>query len=273
MTKEDVMRVAIQDINEIIKLCNDMVSYIKANGTIYRGMPGDTIYVKYKKKISSFFDNVGIETSSYFPYLQLNKLFFHSAAYSVNLNEAKEILFYVKEVKKDLFSDQYEKIFISHSEADEPQVSLFIDLLHTIGIPRPTETNPDKVIFCTSHPEGYIANGERNLETIKNEFNNDTNTFFIMWYTENYFASQACLNEMGAIWVKNKKYQEILMPKFNEKNIKGMLDKQPVWFRANNKFRLNDFKKQLEAMFALSPIEQNSWEHARDKFIAEIGKF
>lgn len=267
------MKATIQDINEIIILCNDMINYINAYGTIYRGRQGDTLYVKYKKKISSFFDNVDIDKSSYFPYIQLDKLFFHSAGYSVNLNEAKEILFYVKEVKKDLFSEQYEKIFISHREADGQQVSLFIDLLHAIGIPRPTEANPEKHIFCTSHPEGYIANGERNLESIKKEFNNETHTFFILWYSDNYFASQACLNEMGAIWVTNKKYQEILMPKFNEQHIKGLLDKQSVWFRANDKFRLNDFKKQMETMFALSPLEQNSWELARDKFINEINKF
>lgn len=92
-------------------------------------------------------------------------------------------------------------------------------------------------------------------------------------YTDNYFSSQACLNEMGAIWVTNKKYQEILMPKFDETHIKGLLDKQVTWFRANDKFRLNDFKKQIETMFYLSPLEQNSWEIARDKFIKAIEKF
>lgn len=265
------MKVTIKDINEIISLCYEMISYIEAKGKIH---PGNTLYSDYKRKISSFFDNADInDKSEYLPYIALNKLFFHSAAYTVDINEAKEMLYYVQEVKRDLFGGVYEKIFISHREIDKYQVDLFIDLLHTIGISRPTTSHPEKTIFCTSHPEGYITNGEINLDAIKKEFNNDSNTFFILWYTDNYFSSQACLNEMGAIWVTNKKYQEILMPTFNETHIKGLLDKQYTWFRANDKFRLNDFKKQIETMFCLSPLEQNSWEIARDKFIKAIEKF
>ena len=67
-----------------------------------------------------------------------------------------------------------------------------------------------------------------------------------------------------------KKYQEILMPNFDEKKINGLLDKQPVWFRANDKMRLNSFKEQIEKMFALTPITPNVWESARDKFIQLI---
>ncbi len=265
------MKVTIKDINSIIELCHGMISYIAANGKIY---PGNSLYSAYKKEISSFFDLAEIEDKkNYLPYIALDKLFFRSSAYTVDMNEAKEILYYVRELKRDLFVHQFEKIFISHREVDKEQVDLFIDLLHAMGIPRPTASNPEKTIFCTSHPEGYITNGEPNLDTIKKEFNNEFHTFFILWYTDNYFSSQACLNEMGAIWVTNKKYQEILMPKFDNTHIKGLLDKQAMWFRANDKYRLNDFKKQVETMFCLSPLEQNSWELARDKFIKGIENF
>ncbi len=91
-----------------------------------------------------------------------------------------------------------------------------------------------------------------------------------MWYTDNYFESQACLNEAGAIWATNKKYQEILMPGFACEKIGGLLDKQPVWFRANDKFRLNTFREQMEELFGLDPLTQNAWEIARDAFIARI---
>ena len=67
-----------------------------------------------------------------------------------------------------------------------------------------------------------------------------------------------------------KKYQEILMPDFDSSQIRGLLDKQPVWFRANDKMRLNSFKEQIEKMFALTPIAPNVWESARDKFIQFI---
>ena len=67
-----------------------------------------------------------------------------------------------------------------------------------------------------------------------------------------------------------KKYQEILMPNFDEKKINGLLDKQQVWFKANDKMRLNTFKEQIEKMFDLTPIIPNVWESARDKVIQFI---
>lgn len=264
------MKTTIKDINKIISLCEKMITYLHINKIIY---PGNELYNTYKKEITTLFNNVDIDKSSYAPYKELKRLYFSTFSYTVNLEEATAILENVKKVKHDLFSNQYDRIFISHREVDKEQVELFIDLLHSIGIPRSTRENPQKTIFCTSHPEGYIENGKRNLDAIKEEFHNDFHTFYILWYTDNYFSSQACLNEMGAIWVTNKKYQEILMPTFNEMHIKGLLDKQYIWFKVNDKFRLNTFKEQLEVMFNLSPIDQNSWEMARDKFIKSIDKF
>ena len=40
-----------------------------------------------------------------------------------------------------------------------------------------------------------------------------------------------------------KKYQEILEPSFDCNKIRGLLDKQPTWFRINDKYRLNTFKE------------------------------
>lgn len=145
-----------------------------------------------------------------------------------------------------------------------------MELLYAIGIPRPTVSKIESTIFCTSHPEGYIPNGARNLDEIRDQINTDRHTFYILWYTDNYFESQACLNEAGAIWAMKKKYQEILAPSFDSNKIKGLLDKQPTWFRSNDKYRLNTFKEQIETMFSLTPILQNSWEMARDKYLEEI---
>ena len=100
--------------------------------------------------------------------------------------------------------------------------------------------------------------------------NSDEHVFYILWYSDKYFKSQACLNEAGAIWAMKKKYQEILMPNFDSGSIKGLLDKQQVWFRANDKMRLNTFKEQVEKMFALPPTTANAWEMARDKFVQTI---
>ena len=108
------------------------------------------------------------------------------------------------------------------------------------------------------------------MDEIKKQFNSPDHTYFILWYTDSYFESQACLNEAGAIWVMNKKYQEILVPGFQSAKIGGLLDKQSVWFRANDKYRLNTFKQQIDTMFGIDPLTPNAWEEARDTFIAKI---
>lgn len=176
----------------------------------------------------------------------------------------------VVELKHELFSDSFDRIFISHREKNKNQVAAFMDLLYSIGIPRPSIAQPESMIFCTSHPATYLENGSRNLDEIKNQVTDKVHTFYILWYTDDYFESQACLNEAGAIWAMGKKYQEILFPKFSSRKIGGLLDKQSVWFKADDKYRLSSFKEQIERMFGLAPISQNAWEEARDTFIERI---
>ena len=51
-------------------------------------------------------------------------------------------------MKHELYPNCFEKVFISHREKDKEQVAAFIDLLHALGIPRPTKDAPEKAIFC-----------------------------------------------------------------------------------------------------------------------------
>ena len=263
------MNPKLKEINELIALCDQMLLYIQERGDI---RPNNDLYCLYKLKVESFCKNNKINDVNYAPYAVLCTFFFKSSAYTVNKSEVLAIKNALVEIKHMLFKDDYEKIFISHREADKDQVDAFVDLLHAIGIPRPTMELPDSVIFCTSHPEGYIQNGERNLDTIRDMINTDKHVFYVLWYTDRYFESPACLNEAGAIWTMKKKYQEILMPDFDSSQIRGLLDKQPVWFIANDKMRLNTFKEQIEKMFSLSSITPNAWEQARDRFIEQINK-
>ena len=260
------MNEQMNEINEIIDLCDEMIEYIKSKGII---RSGDSIYEAYKIKIDDFFRKYHLEDRDYAPYAVLSKLFF-THGYSVNLSEASMIRRTVVDMKHELCPNCYERIFISHREIDRDQVRAFINLLYFIGIPRPLANAKEKTIFCTSHPASYIANGDRNLDEIRNQMNSDRHALFIMWYTDNYFESQACLNEVGAIWASGKKYQEILSPSLDSGKIRGLLDKQPVWFRSNDKYRLNTFKDQIVQMFSLPSLDQNAWESARDDFINTI---
>lgn len=261
------MNPKLKEINEIIAQCDRMmdvaqkIGYIKTNHEYYR---------IYCERIDNFCTLHNLEDKNYAPYAILCEYWTSSLDATLYPSEIAAIKHNLILIKHTLFENAYEKIFISHREKDAEQVAAFVDLLHAIGIPRPTRESPESVIFCTSHPEGYIKNGERNLDTVRDMINTDEHVFYILWYTDRYFESPACLNEAGAIWAMKKKYQEILMPDFDSSQIRGLLDKQPVWFRANDKMRLNSFKEQIEKMFALTPIAPNVWESARDKFIQFI---
>ena len=163
----------------------------------------------------------------------------------------------------------FTKIFISHQSKDYNQVLAFMELLYAIGIPRPTASR-ENAIFCSSYPGSYLSNDAQNLDELKKRINSAANTFYILWYTDNFFNSYPCLNEAGAIWVKSAKYLEILAPNFDESKIGGLLDKRPIRFRANDKYRLNLLKGDIERMFALSPLPFNDWELERDNFVKKI---
>lgn len=257
----------MKELNQIIDLCDSMIDCIEKSGNI---CPRNKEYEDYKRLINRFFDSSTNINNDYGPYQVLSKLYFSGNNYSVCISEAQMIRDTVIWMKHDLFPDCFEKIFISHREKDKDQVAAFLDLLYAIGIPRPTSNDPKSTVFCTSHPSAFIGNGQRNLDTIKQQFQSHEHTFYILWYTDSYFESQACLNEAGAIWAMDKRYQEILSPSFKSERINGLLDKQRVWFRANDKARINDFKEQLEKMFGLAPLTTNAWETARDTYISQI---
>ena len=257
------------EIQSIIKVCERLIQRININGKIrYK----DDLYEEYKALIDSFCTKYSIQKKTSKNYRDIYdriKHYFWNERYTVDQDEAKAILETIIQLKYELFPDCYEKIFISHREVDKIEVDALIELLYAIGIPRPLK-NEDKAIFCSSHPTAYIENGQMIDDEIKKQFYCKQNVLFIMWYTDNYFESQACLNEMGAIWVMNKNYQEILMPKFDRNKIGGLLPKEKLSFYANDKYRLNTFKEQIEKMFYLQPIDMNTWEIAKDKFINAI---
>lgn len=261
------MNLQLQEINQIICLCEDLIKEIKEKGVLHAR---NQIYEDYKTNINRFMTSNDLKKRDFGPYVILDSLYFSTDRYTVNLSEAQTIYNTVVELKHSLFSESYEKIFISHREKDKEQVAAFIELLYAIGIPRPTIGN-ERTIFCTSHPDSYIDNGLRNMDEIREQFNSSDHIFFILWYTDNYFHSQACLNEAGAIWATKKKYQEILAPGFDSSQIGGLMDKQKIWFKADDKFRLNSFLEQIDAMFNLAPLTQNAWENARDSYIEKLG--
>lgn len=169
-------------------------------------------------------------------------------------------------IKHDLYSDYSEKLFISHSEKDAEIAKIIINLLHSIGIARPSLRN-DEHIFCSSYTPYSTQIGENNKIRIKQELTSNKHIFILLLYSDNYFSSKPCMNEMGAVWALSKKYQEILIPGFKSNNIGGLLENTPTWFYLDNEMRLNDFKDMIVKRFSLSNLRENDWHAIRSEFI------
>lgn len=154
------------------------------------------------------------------------------------------------------------KIFISHAFKDKDLVGELIDLLENIGL-------DSHQIFCSSF-EGYgIPLGEDFLEIIKTEISSEVFVLFVI--TENFYNSKVCLCEMGAAWALSKGHIPIVVPPFSYSDIEGVIPKTQGML-INELPKLNSLKEKLEKDFGLQPLNLNSWERKRDRFIKNINK-
>ncbi len=161
------------------------------------------------------------------------------------------------------------KIFISHSSRDLAFVQPLVELFEHIGL------NPENM-FCSS-VAGYNVPLDSNIYNyLKEQFQSyDLRVIFIL--SENYYNSPASLNEMGAAWVLQHKYTSILIPQFDFRDVKGVIDQMRISIKLDSekyelKSRLNELRDTLvdEIGLKLSPSSQNIWERHRDEFVDKV---
>lgn len=168
----------------------------------------------------------------------------------------------------DHFDEKYKapKIFISHSTNDNLIVEKFVTMLEQLGVKQGQ-------LFCSSVAGHGIPQGSGDIyDFICDEMSND-NLFVIMMLSKNYYKSPACLNEMGAAWIKQSAYQSILLPGFQYSQIEGAVNPRDMAFcladKKNRKYALNDLKDRIICHLGLDNITQSLWERFRDTFLEE----
>lgn len=181
----------------------------------------------------------------------------------------------VKETKKESVSMEEKKmpedkkiqLFISHSSDDIKYIDCFVKFLEELGF-------DDENMFCSS-VDGYgIPWGADIYDYLEKKFNNTNNELFVLFMlSDNYYASPACLNEMGAAWVLKKDYRSILLPGFEFEEIDGAIDPRKVAIKLDDKklrMKLNDVKKQLSELFGLDGVKDTKWDKIRETLIEKI---
>ena len=159
------------------------------------------------------------------------------------------------------------KIFISHSSLDKDYVSDIVELLEDLGI-------RGNQLFCSSIPGYGIPLDEDIYDYLKQQFQEyDLHIIFVL--SDNYYKSPACLNEMGATWVLQKRYTTILLPGFDFKEVKGAIDPTKIAIKLDGdsldvKEKLGQLKDSIVQEFSLTSISDIRWEKKRDEFISKI---
>lgn len=159
------------------------------------------------------------------------------------------------------------KVFISHSSKDEAIVSKIVELLEDIGL---TEAQ----VVCSSVPGYGIPLGEDIYDWLARQFREyDLHVLFVL--SSNYYNSIACQNEMGAAWVLKSKYDTILLPGFEYRDIKGAVNPNQISIKLDGneevlKQHLNELKDKLVAEFGLPILPASKWERYRKAFITDV---
>lgn len=159
------------------------------------------------------------------------------------------------------------KLFISHSAKDKDYVQKLVEMFEDIGM-------PESSIVCTSVPGYGIPNDERIYDWLRNQFLK-CKLRVLFLFSDNYFASVPCLNEMGAAWIVKTEYTQILLPGFSFGQIKGCVDSSKIGISFDAdidelKCRLNELKNTLISEFSLVSITESKWERHRDELIRAV---
>ena len=173
-----------------------------------------------------------------------------------------------KEIKEVSVVMKKPKVFISHKQEDKPFADALVSLINFIIGP-----SGDKV-FCSSIPGYGIRQSRDIIDDLKAQFD-DHNIFMVIIHSPRYYNSTICLNEMGASWILGTKFSSFMTKDCTYDLLNGVIGKEKICININEErgmlnAHLNDFKNDLLSFFGLGAIDENKWEHARDRFVKEV---
>lgn len=166
------------------------------------------------------------------------------------------------------FKNHKRKIFISHAEKDKKIIKSFVTLFSKFGLTR-------EHIFCSSVERYNIPIGSGDIyEYLLKEYTGNE-LLVLMFLSENYYSSAACLNEMGAAWIRKDMYQTILMPGFDFVHIKGAINPRDISFKLDDvelrKSKIDELKDLIFHYLELPLPDEDEWIKQRNKFIKSLG--
>jgi hypothetical protein len=157
------------------------------------------------------------------------------------------------------------KIFISFSSKDNFILQSFVDHYLKLGLKIKSQE-----ISCTGIEGSKPKSGEDFKLWIKNEI--ETSDIILLLISINYKNSEACLNEMGASWVLNKKVIPILLPSFDYSSV-GFLHNSNQLLKIDKREDLYKLYEDLKKLLGNRKIDFTILNNQIDKFIYDLDKY
>jgi len=152
-------------------------------------------------------------------------------------------------------------VFVSHAVVDADIAAKIVDLLQTgIGLRVPED------VFCSSLQGAKIPPGVNFVDFVKSQISQPK--IVILLISQNYFASQFCLAELGATWAMSHQAIPIVVPPLRYADLKSVLTGvQAVKIESPDDW--NEVVAVFQGVLGLKPNIAR-WENKRDEFLAAV---
>ena len=153
------------------------------------------------------------------------------------------------------------RVFISHSSKDKQYVIDFVNHILCLGI----GLSPDD-IFCTSIEDMTMRNGEDIRMHIQENIRSAEYSFLLI--SNNYKASEVCVNEMGAVWAYEANVRLFLLPNTDFTSIGWLCDTRKA-DKLTDSVALDRLYKEMVEYFSL---KENliHWSQQREMFVGRV---
>ena len=156
--------------------------------------------------------------------------------------------------KKENININTKRIFISHASKDSELGKEFLKALVKIGIDK-------NDIFYSSQYHTGVGLGEDFHKVIKDTLKKCEIVIFLL--TKNFYKSAACLNEMGAAWIENKKIVPILLDGLKHTDMVGFIDYHYIAMNPN----MSEAKNLVTKLSPYIKVKTTNPEVAFEDFI------
>jgi len=152
------------------------------------------------------------------------------------------------------------RILISHSSADKAFCDVFVEMLANIGF-------TERTIIYTSKPEFAVPLGVDIYEYLRSHLKREMWVFFML--SSNFYSSAACLNEMGAAWIRQNRYFSVLLPGFKHEERKGAINLNQQTLDLCNHVRLTELMNLLRRRWGIQ-VSDTRWSSIQYDFIEKM---